>query len=215
MVCNRIAIVFFAFSPKKMPRFRRKPALFRTKNICSILGLRIGSKSRQTPRFGGWKVPDFVVMETNAGQATAPEEEVLWPPFTGEAFLQILNGMALPVGAGPRPAQTPPTRGPEAGTGQKAPEELLRRLRLSKKAEPFSTMRMQPAARNILSAKGGQNSHLQAEKCFPRRTCRREKQFRFHSRLRPRTLRGLFDTLKRRRNSSGASFCIDYSASTS
>ena len=56
----------------------------------------------------------------------------------------------------------------------------------------------QDAVRRVqdLSASDGQIPHLRPEKCFLRRTCRRRKQIPFFSRLRARTLRDFFDTLK-------------------
>jgi len=70
-------------------------------------------------------------------------------------------------------------------------------LRLSKKAKPFLTKGLRPAAAHFLSACGRQKARLQAEMCFFRRTCRRKKQIKIFSRLRARTLRGFFDRLDR------------------
>ena len=74
----------------------------------------------------------------------------------------------------------------------------LHGVRLSKKVKPFLTKELHPAAAHSLSVEHGQFARLRGEKCFLRRTCRRRKRILMSSRLRARTLRGFFDTLKRR-----------------
>ena len=69
-------------------------------------------------------------------------------------------------------------------------------MRLSKKVSPSLTKGMHPAAAHSLSVKYGQFARLRGEKCFLRRTCRRRKRISMSSRLRARTLRGFFDTLR-------------------
>ncbi len=70
------------------------------------------------------------------------------------------------------------------------PPEAGGSARPSKKAKPFPTGEAAASCAHSLSAYGGQLAHCSAEKCFPRRTCRRGKRILFFLRLRARTLRG-------------------------
>ena len=85
------------------------------------------------------------------------------------------------------------------------PPEAGGSARPSKKAKPFPTGEAAASCAHSLSACGGQLAHCSAEKCFPRRTCRRGKRILFFSRLRARTLRGFFDKPRRRNRSCAPS----------